>query len=55
MNYPEIRFRDSFLLIEAIYRDIEPSYMPPVAKIDERDKLSRNRINGVLDEYEQAW
>lgn len=55
MNYPEIRFRDSFLLIGAIYKDIEPSYMPPVAKQDERKKLSREFINKKLDAYEQAW
>lgn len=55
MNYPEIRFRDPFLLIGAIYDDIEPAYMPPVAKTDERDKLSRDSINKKLDEYEKAW
>jgi len=55
MNYPEIRFRDPFLLIGAIYNDIEPAYMPPTAKIDERDKLSREAINKKLDEYEKAW
>ena len=54
MNYPEIRFRDPFLLIGAIYNDIEPAYMPPTAKIDERDKLSREAINKKLDEYEKA-
>ena len=55
MNYPEIRFRDPFLLIGAIYGDIEPAYMPPVAKTDERDKLNRDSINKKLDEYEKAW
>lgn len=55
MNYPEIRFRDPFLLIGAIYDDIEPAYMPPVAKTDERDKLNRDSINKKLDEYEKAW
>lgn len=55
MNYPEIRFRDSFLLIGTIYADIEPAYMPPTAETDERDKLSRENINKKLDEYEEAW
>lgn len=55
MNYPEIRFRDSFLLIGTIYQDIEAAYMPPVAKSDERHKLSREVINKRLDEYEKAW
>jgi hypothetical protein len=55
MKYPEIRFRDSFLLIGTIYSDIEPAYMPPVAKTDERDKLSRNSINKKLNEYEKVW
>lgn len=55
MNYPEIRFRDSFLLVGAIYNDIEPAYMPPIAKSDERNKLSRESINEKLDEYEKAW
>lgn len=55
MNYPEIRFRDSFLLIGAIYQDIEPAYMPPIARTDEREKLSRESINRILDEYERAW
>ncbi len=55
MNYPEIRFRDPFLLIGAIYRDIEPAFVPPMAKVDERDKLSREFINNKLDEYEKAW
>lgn len=55
MNYPEIRFRDPFLLIGAIYGDIEPAYMPPVAKTDERDKLNRDSINKKLYEYEKAW
>jgi hypothetical protein len=55
MNYPEIRFRDSFLLIGTIYNDIEPAYMPPIAKTDERGKLSRENINKKLDEYEKAW
>lgn len=55
MKYPEIRFRDSFLLIGAIYNDIEPAYMLPTAKTDERDKLSRESINKKLAEYERAW
>lgn len=55
MNYPEIRFRDSFLLIGAIYDDIEPAYRPPVAAVDERNKLSREYINAKMDEYEKAW
>jgi hypothetical protein len=55
MNYPEIRFRDPFLLIGAIYNDIEPAYMPPVAQEDERDKLSREFIGEKLDAYEKAW
>jgi hypothetical protein len=55
MNYPEIRFRDPFLLIGAIYNDIEPAYMPPVAKEDERNKLSREFIGEKLDAYEKAW
>jgi hypothetical protein len=55
MNYPDIRFRDSFLLIGAIYKDIEPAYMPPNAESDEREKLSREFINAKLDKYEQAW
>lgn len=55
MRYPEIRFRDSFLLIGTIYNDIEPAYMPPIARTDERDKLSRESINKKLDEYEKAW
>ena len=52
MNYPEIRFRDPFLLIGTIYSDIEPAYMPPIAQTDERDKLSRESINKKPDEYE---
>lgn len=55
MNYPEIRFRDSFLLIGTIYQDIEAAYMPPIAKTDERNKLSRETINERLYEYEKAW
>lgn len=55
MNYPEIRFRDSFLLVGAIYNDIAPAYRPPIAKTDERNKLSREFINQKLDEYERAW
>lgn len=55
MNYPEIRFRDSFLLIGTIYQDIEAAYMPPMSKTDERDKLSREVINKRLEEYENAW
>lgn len=55
MHYPEIRFRDSFLLIGAIYGDIEAAYMPPVAKTDERNKLSREFISKKLGAYEQAW
>lgn len=55
MNYPEIRFRDPFLLIGTIYNDIEPAYMPPLAETDERDKLSRDSILAKLDEYETAW
>lgn len=55
MTYPEIRFRDSFLLINTIYKDIVPAYMPPIAKTDERDKLSRESINKKLLEYEKAW
>lgn len=55
MNYPEIRFRDSHLLIGTIYSDIETAYMPPLAHEDERYKLSREYINKKLDEYEVAW
>lgn len=55
MNYPEIRFRDSFLLISTIYQDIEAAYMPPAVKTDERYKLSQEVINKRLDEYEKAW
>lgn len=55
MNYPQIRFRDSFLLIGTIYQDIEAAYMPPAAKTDERNKLSREAIGKRLDEYEKAW
>jgi hypothetical protein len=55
MNYPEIRFRDSFLLINTIYNDIEASYMPPITDTDERNKLSRETINKKLEEYEKAW
>lgn len=55
MNYPEIRFRDSFLLISTIYQDIEAAYMPPAVETDERNKLSREAINKRLDEYEKAW
>lgn len=55
MKYPLIRFRDPFLLIDAIYNDIQPAYMPPIAKTDERNKLSREFINKKLDTYEKAW
>jgi len=55
MNYPEIRFRESFLLIGAIYADIEPAYMPPISPNDERYKLSTETINSKLAAYEQAW
>ena len=53
MNYPEIRFRDPFLLVGAIYNDIESAYKPPITKTDERYKLSREFINKKLDEYEK--
>ncbi|MDB5162943.1 MAG: hypothetical protein JWN28_550 [Candidatus Saccharibacteria bacterium] len=55
MNYPQIRFQSSFLLIDAIYNDIESAYMPPQAKTDERNKLSREAINEKLEEFEKAW
>lgn len=55
MNYPEIRFRDPFLLIGTIYNDIESAYMPPVAATDERSKLSRSEITEKLEQYEAAW
>lgn len=55
MNYPEIRFRDPFLLVGAIYNDIEPAYMPPIAESDERNKLSRQYITDKLKKYEKAW
>lgn len=55
MNYPQIRFRDSFLLIGAIYDDIAPAYMPPVNSTDERHKLSRESIITTLNEYEKVW
>ncbi len=55
MKYPEIRFRDSFLLVGAIYDDIEPSYMPPITKSDERHLLSREYINNKTAAYKEAW
>ncbi len=55
MNYPKVRFRDSFLLIGAIYQDIEAAYMPPATDEDERYKLHRDVIQEKLTAYEKAW
>ncbi len=55
MDYPEVRFIDSFLLIGTIYDDIAPSYRPPVASKDETGLLDRWRIATISDTYRNAW
>lgn len=55
MQYPEIRFRDSFLLVDTIYPDIEPAYVSQETGMDERYKLGREAIGKTLYSYEQAW
>ena len=49
---PQIRFRDSYLLIGAIYDDISPAYNQSA---DELHKLDRWEIDAKLRAFQDAW
>ena len=50
-NYPEIRFKSSWLLMDTIRYDITPAY----EKYNNTHKLDNEFISKVLDSYEKAW
>lgn len=52
MNYPEVRFKHPWLLIDTIYYDIKPAYEKPE---DELYKLDYKFIQRTLNRYEKAW
>ncbi len=52
MQYPEIRFKHSWLLINTIYNDIKPAYETPK---NELHKLDHAYIDRALKRYEKAW
>lgn len=52
MNYPEIRFKHPWLLIDTIYPDIRAAYEKPN---DELYKLNYRFIQRTLNRYEKAW
>lgn len=52
MNYPEIRFKHPWLLIDTIYEDIKPAYEKPA---DDLHKLDYKFIQRTLNRYEKAW
>lgn len=51
MQYPEVRFKHPWLLIDTIYPDIKASY----EKTGELNKLDAKYIERALRRYEKAW
>lgn len=49
MSYPELRFKNPWLLMNAIRTDIEPAYK------NDMEKLEPEYINSALARYEEAW